>query len=184
MSVEPPINGPTFGGPVPTGPAPARFAAHDQLADPVGATGFSTAEVPHSAIRPSPSFRHEPAVFGPAPAGFPRRQDLGYPGSRPFFAGAQPIFGEVTGRPNTLAILALVFAFCSPLAGLVLGLIAKRQIAESGEQGDGMALAGIIVGAFLTVVAAVWLIFGIVSWVQLGQAMASAPEEAAIVFPN
>jgi fatty acid desaturase len=51
-------------------------------------------------------------------------------------------------RPtNTLAILALVMAFAFPPAGLVLGIIARKQIRETGEEGDGLALAGIIIGA-------------------------------------
>ena len=41
---------------------------------------------------------------------------------------------------------ALVFIFVFAPASLVLGLVARRQIRETGEQGDGMALAGVIVG--------------------------------------
>jgi hypothetical protein len=34
--------------------------------------------------------------------------------------------------------------------GLALGIVARKQIRQSGEEGDGLALAGIIVGAIVT----------------------------------
>ena len=54
-------------------------------------------------------------------------------------------------RTNTLAIVALVAAFVMAPAGIVLGIVAKKQIRETGEDGDGLALAAIIVGAIGTV---------------------------------
>jgi hypothetical protein len=52
--------------------------------------------------------------------------------------------------------VAMVCAFCFSLlavvplgggaTGAILGFVARRQIRERGERGDGMALAGIIVG--------------------------------------
>lgn len=47
-------------------------------------------------------------------------------------------------QTNVMAILALVFAFVCWPAGIVLGVIARRQIRETGEDGDGLALAGLI----------------------------------------
>lgn len=57
---------------------------------------------------------------------------------------------------NSMAIAALVCALAGFAVGLsapvgaILGHIARRQIRERGEQGDGMALAGIIIGWTLT----------------------------------
>lgn len=48
---------------------------------------------------------------------------------------------------NGLAIAALVVAFVFAPAGLVMGILAKGQIARSGEQGDGLATAAIVVSA-------------------------------------
>src|SRR4051812_29775084 len=45
---------------------------------------------------------------------------------------------------NVLAILALVFAFVFSPVGIVLGHIAKKQIRERGEQGAGLATAGLV----------------------------------------
>ncbi|MBO0829027.1 MAG: DUF4190 domain-containing protein [Streptosporangiales bacterium] len=67
---------------------------------------------------------------------------------------------------NVMAILSLVFALVIAPVGLVLGLIARRQIAESGEEGRGLALAGTIVGAVITgfwvLYAAFWIVMMIV----------------------
>lgn len=48
---------------------------------------------------------------------------------------------------NTLAIISLITALVgiSP-AALVCGYMARRQIKETHEEGDGFALAGIIIG--------------------------------------
>jgi hypothetical protein len=69
-------------------------------------------------------------------------------------------------RPtNGLAIASLVcsiagFATCvSAPVGAVLGHVARRQIRERGEEGDGLALAGIIVGWILTGLLVAYLLF-------------------------
>jgi hypothetical protein len=58
-------------------------------------------------------------------------------------------------RPtNILAIVSLVLsliAFCvlpivGAIAGIVTGYIAKRQIRETGEEGSGLATAGVVLG--------------------------------------
>ncbi|MPZ27198.1 MAG: DUF4190 domain-containing protein [Micromonosporaceae bacterium] len=48
------------------------------------------------------------------------------------------------GATNTMAILALVFAFVFWPAGIVCGHIAKKQISERGEEGSGLATAGLV----------------------------------------
>jgi hypothetical protein len=71
-------------------------------------------------------------------------------------------------RPtNTMAILALVFAFVFAPAGLVMGIVARRQIERTGEEGGGMALAGIIVGSIFTGLWVIGLIFWIVALTAL-----------------
>lgn len=52
---------------------------------------------------------------------------------------------------NMMAVLALVFAFVFAPLGIVFGFIGRNQIKQTGEQGKGMALAGIILGAVFLV---------------------------------
>jgi hypothetical protein len=49
-----------------------------------------------------------------------------------------------------MAILALVFAFIFAPAAIVLGHIAKKQIRQTGEQGEGLATAGLWLGYIFT----------------------------------
>jgi hypothetical protein len=82
------------------------------------------------------------------------------PYARPGY-GAPP--GYAYSRPtNSLAIVSLVLAFVFAPAALVTGIIARRQIRETHEDGDGLALAGIIVGGIVTalfvLLVVVWLI--------------------------
>lgn len=71
--------------------------------------------------------------------------------------GQQPYGQPAWGAPqksgtNGLAIASLVVAFfCWPV-GLVLGFVAKNQIKTSGQSGDGLATAGIIVSILNAVV--------------------------------
>jgi hypothetical protein len=51
---------------------------------------------------------------------------------------------------NTLAILSLVFAFVFAPASIVFGHLAKKQIRQTGEQGEGLATAGLWLGYIFT----------------------------------
>jgi hypothetical protein len=53
-------------------------------------------------------------------------------------------------KTNTMAILSLIFAFFFPLLGAIFGHVAVSQIKTTGEEGSGLALAGIIVGWVFT----------------------------------
>lgn len=106
----------------------------------------------------------------PDPYGQPQPDPYGQgtpppPGAQPQYPtspGQYPPPGSGYGAPpaggttNTMAIVSLVLSLAglavwiSAPVGAVLGHIARRQIRERGEQGDGMALAGIIVGWILT----------------------------------
>jgi len=91
-----------------------------------------------------------------------------------------PIYGQAGAgtRTNTLAIVSLVagigsfFAHIVPGVGgftvaviaIVTGYLARKQIRETGEQGMGMATAGMIIGAVhiaLLVLLVIGLIFAI-----------------------
>ncbi|MBM2622270.1 DUF4190 domain-containing protein [Actinoplanes sp. LDG1-06] len=65
-----------------------------------------------------------------------------YKGAQPY---GQPAYGQpaYNAATNTMAILSLVFAFVFSPAGIVMGHVAKKQIRQTGEQGDGLATAGL-----------------------------------------
>lgn len=49
-------------------------------------------------------------------------------------------------KTNTLAIVSLVLAFFISLGAIICGHIALSQIKKTGENGRGLALAGLILG--------------------------------------
>jgi hypothetical protein len=63
---------------------------------------------------------------------------------------------------NTMAVLSLVFAFLMAPVGIVLGVMARKQIRQTGEEGEGLALAGIIVGSIATAFWALLIVFWII----------------------
>ena len=97
--------------------------------------------------------------YGPpayAPPGYPP------PGYGP--PGYPPVYVRPT---NTMAILALVMAFVFAPAGLILGIVARKQIRQTGEDGDGLALAGIIVGGIVTAIFALLIALWIIAFAAL-----------------
>src|SRR4051794_5703971 len=97
--------------------------------------------------------------YGPPPPGY------GYP--PPY-----PVYGPPT---NALAIAALVCALTIAPVGLGLGIAARKQIRRTGEQGDGLALAGIIIGAIGTGIYVLVIVVLIIFWLTLASSVSSAP---------
>jgi hypothetical protein len=105
-----------------------------------------------------------PPGYGPPGYGPP---GYGPPGYGPPWYGP-PGYGPAPGygwrRPtNQLAVVALVLAFLCAPAGLVVGVLARRQIRQTGEDGEGLALAAVIVGGIATTLMAV----GLLLWISV-----------------
>jgi Domain of unknown function (DUF4190) len=98
--------------------------------------------------------QQQPGGYPPPPQGAPGQYG-GYPQQYP----PQP---PARGT-NTMAILALVFAFVFAPLGIVFGIMGRKQIARTGEGGDGLALAGLIVGSLFTLLGVVYIIFMIIA---------------------
>jgi hypothetical protein len=126
-------------------------------------------EQPYGQPSSQPGYGQQP--YGQQPYGQPgyRAQPYGQqtPGAWPG-GYAPPQWGRPT---NTMAILALVMAFVFAPAGLILGIVARKQIARTGEEGSGLALAGIIVGGIFTAIFALIIVL----WIAAFAAFTSGP---------
>ena len=96
--------------------------------------------------------------------------------------GGQGGYGPVPGYPppapwgrptNTLAIVSLVLAFVFPPAALITGVMARKQIRRTGEEGDGMALAGVIIGGVVTAIFVLFFLFFVIALASVGGAAGS-----------
>src|SRR3954452_23160585 len=65
---------------------------------------------------------------------------------QPYAPAGYPYPVYVGQQTNTMAILSLVFAFVFAPVAIPLGHIARKQIRQRGDSGDGLALAGLICG--------------------------------------
>ncbi|MEU5394316.1 DUF4190 domain-containing protein [Streptomyces tibetensis] len=92
-------------------------------------------------ISPPPGHQQPEDPFGPPVVNRPPAA-LGYDPYSPFGPAGRPYGAPVS--VNALAVASLVLGVLCflPAAGLVLGLIALRQIRRSGQSGRGMAIAG------------------------------------------
>src|SRR3954452_2448363 len=97
--------------------------------------------------------------YGPPPPGY------GYPPPYPVYG---PPTNAVYPPPtNPLAIAALVCALTIAPVGLGLGIAARKQIRRTGEQGDGLALAAVIIGGIVTGIYVLLIVFLVIAWIAL-----------------
>lgn len=68
---------------------------------------------------------------------------------------------------NTLAILSLIFSFVFAIVGVILGHVALNQLARTGQQGRGLAIAGLTVGYISLFIGAIFTIRAIYLFSQL-----------------
>lgn len=110
-----------------------------------------------------------PQHQGPPPHQGPQHQHPPYQGPQ----HADP-YGGRFGYPqqvpgmNVMAVLALVLAFTFAPVGLVLGLVARRQIQRTGEEGEGLATAGAIIGGIFTALGLVVIVIVVVAYLAAG----------------
>lgn len=133
---------PTSGFPDPTSGYPHPTSGYP---DPTSGYGASPGYDPNS----YPAY---PAA-GPVPNAYPQAGAWGAPAPYP---GAYPQPRKQNGMALASLIVSIVsFVMCMGLPGIVgalLGHSAKKQIRETGEDGEGLATAGIVVG---------WIGFGL-----------------------
>ena len=108
---------------------------------------------------PSSGQPYQPSAYGQQPSSGQPYSPQGY-GQPPY--GQQPYPYAPVATTNTMAILALVFAFVFAPAAIIMGHVAKKQIRRTGEQGEGLATAGLWLGYIFTGLSlafcALWLV--------------------------
>ncbi|MDO8528628.1 MAG: DUF4190 domain-containing protein [Nanoarchaeota archaeon] len=65
----------------------------------------------------------------------------------------------VEKKYNIFSVLAIIFAFLFPLAGIIFGVIALKQIKKTKEKGRGLAITAIVLPIIMIIlVGIVWAI--------------------------
>lgn len=112
---------------------------------------------------PPPSYRGSPPPPPPPPYGGPPPPS--YAATPTYHSASQSGYGAEQRSTNPLAIASLVLGILGCLCilwvgALVCGFLAKQQIRASGgtQGGDGMATAGIVLGAIWGVLFVVWVV--------------------------
>lgn len=158
--------------PVPTPPAapadpytPADpFAAAPAEETPQAAPAFPAPESHPAApaYQPAPPAQpgYEPAPYGQAPQqpyAAPAYPQAGYPQGQGY---GQPY--AVPAKTNLFAILAIIAAFVFAPVGIVFGHISLNQLKTSGESGEGLAKAGLILSYIFTGLMVLYILFVII----------------------
>jgi hypothetical protein len=110
---------------------------------------------------PQPGGYQQPSGY-PPPGGYPQP---GYQGPPTWTGGT----GYPSTQTNGMAIAALVCGVAQIVAGpltgipaIILGHLARGRIRQTGEQGDGLALAGLILG-YVGLVLAIVLVIAVIA---------------------
>lgn len=111
-----------------------------------------------------------PTAYGPTGYGAP---GYGAPAGGPPAVASGPYAYPAAVPTNGLAIASLVLSLLglmfgvTAIGGVICGHLARRQIRETGENGDGLALAGLILGYVITAFMIAFVVFIVVLFVGL-----------------
>jgi Domain of unknown function (DUF4190) len=122
-------------------PAGSGYSAYPGASN--AAPGYYAAPAPYEQAYPA-----APYQYGYSPYGPPQRPTDGL-----------AIASLIVSCVSVLTLCAYGAGAIIGVVGAILGHVARRRIRESGAQGDGMALAGIIVGWITTALGAAGIAF-------------------------
>jgi len=143
-----PPNQPSSGQPS-SGPPSSGPPSYDPT-QPPPAYGQPPAYTPPTYGQQQPPAYGQPPAYTPPTHGQEPYAPGGY--AQPQQYGAPQQYATPGRGTNVMAILSLVlsilglFTCITAPIGAILGHVAKRQIAQSGEEGRGLATAGVIIG--------------------------------------
>lgn len=152
----PPTQGPESPQDQPPAPGPAPLpqasTPYNPYAPPQQDPYAPPPQTPYGA-QPQPPYGTQPqSPYAPYPQGPHTPQGPPSPyGPQPYQTWSQgytPYNNPAPVNGTSIAALVLGILCCVPGVGLVLGVIALKQIKKKGERGRGMAVAGIVLSAF------------------------------------
>jgi peptidyl-prolyl cis-trans isomerase B (cyclophilin B) len=83
-------------------------------------------------------------------------------------------YGYAQPQPtNALAIVSLVCAFLFAPLGIIFGHISLSQIKKTGEEGRGLAIAGLVISYLITVLTIVVVVLSVLFVVQVARDLES-----------
>ncbi|MGI5292351.1 DUF4190 domain-containing protein [Nonomuraea polychroma] len=109
-----------------------------------------------------PSYPQEQLGYGQMPPSGGFSQPSGGYGYNPYGPPQQPrSTNGMAVASLVLGIIGLIFCGVTSIPGVILGHVAMNKIKRTGEEGQGMAVAGLVT-SYITVVlwALCWLVFG------------------------
>ncbi|BCJ71270.1 hypothetical protein CS0771_08140 [Catellatospora sp. IY07-71] len=118
---------------------------------------------PPGVAAPAPN----PYQAAPPPGMHPAYAPYGYPQQvyavHPYAIGRRTNGMAIAAMVTSLLALASICMYGLPTivlgpVGAIMGHVTRRRIRTTGEEGDGMALAGIIIGWVSTGLALMWLV--------------------------
>ena|GEM_PF-2013489 len=112
---------------------------------------------PYGGAPPPPPPPPPPGGFGGPPPPPP-----GYPGAAGTARSTNPL-AIASLVVSLVGLLCCGLGFIPGIVGIVLGVVANKQIAQTGQNGAGMAKAGIIIGAVVVALSIIWLVVGFAS---------------------
>ncbi len=169
MTTTPPgPTGDSAGNPNPYGPPSGNEPASTPAPPPYG--------------QPAPG---QPPVYGQPAPGQPPAYGQSVPGQPPYsqpttygqpYGSYQAAAPKTAGMAIASLVTSLVGLFCgiTSFVGIILGFVSLSQIKKTGQKGQGMAIAGIVIGVF-------GAIFVIYNWVADPFDLRAAGDLAAVV---
>lgn len=131
--------------------------------------------------QPDPAYQ-VPPPYGPGPteaAPYPEMPPPYYPPFPPYPPYRPP-------QTNALAIASLICAFLFAPLAIVFGHLSLSQIKRSGEDGRGMAIAGLVIGYLITIGTILALVAGalFISWAARVVRENTYPDGTGVLRPR
>lgn len=95
-----------------------------------------------------------------------------------------PPYGAYPPPTNAMAVASLVCAFLFAPLAILFGHISLSQIKRSGEQGRGMAIAGLVIGYVVTIGAVLLLVLGVMFLSMAARNARDALERGGMASPS